>query len=1217
LLNIFNQKEVKKEAIFYNDVPIVKKTDDEFQFYQIAELLKSAIDNASKAMHICLTGQWGSGKSTVLSLLEQMYINETNVKFVTISVWKFAESSTSLQRKILRELETKFGVEINEGFEKTKSEMESQTTTGIFAPMFLFLIKQKSFWIPTLIASLIMIAAGIFTQPLLGKSLTAISQSIYVLTLVSLIAKSNLTLGKTITYNDLPLSHGDQFESRFEKLLKNHSKKYKKLIIVFDDMDRLPHNQLYASLNTIRTFLRMKNCTFIVPCDEIILREEIKEALKEDEQIIKSEDRITEFLNKTFDLMIKLPLVEQRNMRTYAKNLLEIKPTNWFKEHTKLANNLLSILIHYNVTTPRQVKKILNSFTADWELAKRRDLENNIVFLTKNPIELAIFTVLKTDFPQFFDEMKKDTAIFRNKKTVDDFQQDKWFPRPFISKVLKYIPMDIRPFLYFHNSGLNPITGRLQLIDTRDSLINGDKLTFNTKFENLNDEEKTIVLESVIEEFSNEIEKDNIMEIIFSNSKFSKFISYSTRQDWEHLFEQNINHIISYPKDTVLEIFENVVDSLVIWEKLGLELIEDYSDEKKVDIESTLELFHMWIEFPSIVDKLKIHEKLINNIQTYSFEIGMEKENNPYYVLEVINKLQKPHSILNTDNWVDTLIKCIKKAISFVDNDKNEVEAQERDYSLAMLPINLSNWLENVEQNTDQNINIKQIEEIINMYKFLDETSFENFDEYILDKFIDNEKPVKLISIFKLFSEYQMFKLVENSALNRLKTFLLNYNLTDKSLNDIKQILLETWNYDKEDSLRVIKQLSSLKVVADFVLDIYQFGTGDHDEELKKLILSMDKNIDIELLYSTARKHNINSDLNVQDNLLSIFEESKSITENFAKVYPNEFNINKFESIIYNPTDEHYKSKFKLSLFPNRGNVNYLNPLENEIKDLVREQSNYLYSGAYSFRNSWSTALNSLFDIYLEELQNFSKFDWFEIFKEMNESPSILNSLQSNTLESFITIASKNISLEKVEFNEFLLMQANYNHSLHLEAIAKRFFDYSLAQQETILKKITTLDSKRYDVFYKELKKQVKLNKDFNVIDKLAELDFNKNEKEELVNIIIEETNIDKLNNWFNNQLANTSQKPHILVRNAIRYILENKFDIKIFNIDNVRDWLSFSDDRTNIALLIILNLIEKEQAEMMKDKIKNLYTLDDYDEVAEQVLKKYSWRKPKLTNSK
>ncbi|MDG4850650.1 P-loop NTPase fold protein [Peribacillus frigoritolerans] len=1071
------------EPTFFIDVPIREKGDDEFQFYHIAELLKSAIDTASKSMHICLAGQWGTGKSTVLSMLENMYQQESEkVKFVTISVWKFAENPTSLQRKMLRDLALEFGVDVEDEFERTKNRSENLNLGGFFAAMSKLIARQKPFWLVTTILFLMLWLSSYISVPMIKEILSSFSTGSYIIFMIGLIAKSQLTIGKTITYNDLPLNFSDQFENRFEKILKDQSENYKKIIIVFDDMDRLPHKQLYASLNTIRTFLRMKhfdNCTFIVPCDENILRGELKEALSDsegDKQGSSGENQVSEFLNKTFDLMVKLPLVEQRNIRKYAHSLLLAQPNNWSTKHANSLNNLLSILIHSDITTPRQVKKILNAFTADWELAKRRDSENKMEFLTKNPRDLAIFTVLKTDYSHFYEALKEDVYLLKNVKSVDDilkrYGNKTQFPRLFVSKILKFIPDDIRPYLYFHNSELNPITGRVHLIQARNSFINGDEEVFRTQFTNLAEDEKFIILDFVTEEFGNEIELSNILGILFSDESYTKYISESHKQEWEYVLEHNIPTILDFRIENALKVFDTVVTSNIVWKKYGNQLVNKYSKTNFANHYSFKEFFEVWKQYPELVDRLNVHEKLARTLTENAYEIGLE-EDNEYYVEEELLKLGKDHSLFRGIDWVNVLLNELNTSYENIDKPDVGDDDQDIDYSSMYLSFRLSDWLAHIEDMTGYIITSTDIDSFLSYRAILGDNCFVGLDSYITEIMIKSDSAVALTDILNSYAKYGAIELISEDALEKMNHFLAHHRQDSKINESIRNVVETTWKYSNKEAIYVMKYLNSIPSSINCIVAQYRFGSGVYDDVIRDIILDFDDKVSIKKLHNMVESQNLKGYPDKMHNLLSILEHSQILLNGYGELCPNEFDYEKFDSVRHAPHETYYITRFKLPLILKRDYENHLSDIEQEMKGLVGEHANLMNEEVYGYGGNWNEALNMLFDIYLEEMLNTNFRDWTEKFSYLTQNPNVVNHLTQTNRDKLITIASEFISGGNTKFNLFMLKYSSCAHKSQIKAFAKRFQFFTVDEQNKIVEKINALGEEDFDYFNHKLKNQL------------------------------------------------------------------------------------------------------------------------------------------------
>ncbi|WP_204167547.1 P-loop NTPase fold protein [Staphylococcus sp. GDK8D68P] len=91
-----------KKSLYLDDRPTVK---DEFNYDQIAHSLKEVIKQQDDfPTHISLMGEWGSGKSTVLKLLTESLKEERRIAIKEFSVWKYSDDTTTLQRRIIRQV---------------------------------------------------------------------------------------------------------------------------------------------------------------------------------------------------------------------------------------------------------------------------------------------------------------------------------------------------------------------------------------------------------------------------------------------------------------------------------------------------------------------------------------------------------------------------------------------------------------------------------------------------------------------------------------------------------------------------------------------------------------------------------------------------------------------------------------------------------------------------------------------------------------------------------------------------------------------------------------------------------------------------------------------------------------------------------------------------------------------------------------------------------
>ncbi len=107
------------KKLFLEDRPLKNSSGDKFQYTQVAEVICDVLEQNNFPVHIGLFGPWGSGKTSVIKLLENKINSDTNTseKYLlkTLSVWKFADDAPSLHRKIVRQVQAELGVVNEEG----------------------------------------------------------------------------------------------------------------------------------------------------------------------------------------------------------------------------------------------------------------------------------------------------------------------------------------------------------------------------------------------------------------------------------------------------------------------------------------------------------------------------------------------------------------------------------------------------------------------------------------------------------------------------------------------------------------------------------------------------------------------------------------------------------------------------------------------------------------------------------------------------------------------------------------------------------------------------------------------------------------------------------------------------------------------------------------------------------------------------------------------
>ena len=111
-------------ANYLSDKPANRKSNKYPAHERIADAIYEDIDQDvdSGCRRIALVGKWGSGKSTIISMLQEKFQDETDVCFFQFDLW--SHTGDSLRRSFLSKL--------NEGIKqlggKTKIDAEQEKT---------------------------------------------------------------------------------------------------------------------------------------------------------------------------------------------------------------------------------------------------------------------------------------------------------------------------------------------------------------------------------------------------------------------------------------------------------------------------------------------------------------------------------------------------------------------------------------------------------------------------------------------------------------------------------------------------------------------------------------------------------------------------------------------------------------------------------------------------------------------------------------------------------------------------------------------------------------------------------------------------------------------------------------------------------------------------------------------------------------------------------
>lgn len=419
------------------DSPVSKNDESYYNFYHqyLSPALKKILDNSTKIETIGLFGKWGTGKSTVIKNLQTECKNKYPV--LVFDTWKY--QGDPLRRTFLISL-LKFaidnelfkkGEELEENFlddlyekystsdiEKVKGNDENISRfkkivniikTWIKNNLFLFILSifviiSLSLWTLSqyflgegnrIIANILKIPGIISLSGITVTVLTWTSKKVVEKVTELLMSSFSLEIkSQTIIRQRDYLNSPEQFEKKFIEIIKRLKQK---VVIVFDNIDRVQGETAIEILSSIKTFVEPKetgnNVVFVVPCDSDSISKQFN-------RVSKNADS-NEFLRKIFNTILWTPDFIDIDLEDFTKKQIKL-----LGEDYKLIDNDDVVLVINQAfrSNPREIKQFINNLVSLLFVASKTEvwsiIKDNIAFLAK-------VLVMRQKYPKAYEKLKE------------------------------------------------------------------------------------------------------------------------------------------------------------------------------------------------------------------------------------------------------------------------------------------------------------------------------------------------------------------------------------------------------------------------------------------------------------------------------------------------------------------------------------------------------------------------------------------------------------------------------------------------------------------------------------------------------------------------------------------------------------------------------------------------------------------------------------------
>ena len=1016
------------------DEKLSDKQMDQFGHKNIADNILNLIKNKKyKAPYnIALIGKWGLGKSSILKLVEEEIKQDSsqNIKMITINAWKYEKESLKkvYLKKIYEEvLETK--IDLNKQLEEklinfiSKTIKPENTATNknkkneicLFVILFLVSFVLSFIWqlahyisngnnIDMLFDNDFLFLASRYFNFYFKNILFTLVMPLFVWYIPKLFERQNNIF-------PIPINYEEDYELLLKKAIESKNKTF---VIVIDDLDRLSTKKMVESLDTLKTLMEIEKCIFIVPFDDSLLKnaidQQVVSKIDSEHQIIESEF----ILDKLFQFRFYVPPLILSDMKDYTLKIIKDESSDLYFcfAENELEEIVRKVFIYEELSTARQIKKIINTFSNNIILMKERIKDGKIdskFFDKDGKLMIAKISVLQSDFNDFYDDLFENNfaceeLIKINRGKYNNFND---IPRvlqkycetrkngenslivikpkynrlvSFLSRTSYIKSDDIAIYLYCNQDKTSLIFGsefRRKLINSMRNLnftLMNDIIKEN-KSENINGLLSEILEIETMDNLPNLILSIlNIKDINFENYEFNKNIidainKVNNSGEKFELEYVNLNNLISI-KETNKRSMEIISMLNNYYEFLILKIDDTNIDHNEI--------------FNSTIKNINyLYDLNVKNIKDYLMLIMQTS----FECIKTVNTYIKDEIILEKYFGLEFFEYIYKKLENYEEDDDDD-----ESYDIySNLFIKLYNSLKSKEQNNEKMNNL-----IINLVSI--ERNIELCEHIIINN-------------IQIFTAKQQQRILENIIMlsdeNLTKQYSIINNITYEIHDEIKQeyqdkiIEFIEQNYNMEIIMNNLKSYSEIDSVIQILnKKIYNNSIFDvvYKNNIEKFtndqLNNLEKTLSEQINEETYIEGRITSLFNILDdyvnfdNVLLKFTDDQLIKNKLAS---NEIIniINTKDSISdLNKVDNYVKRKIELLPIE----LSQLNDIKNLSKK-VSESNYHLFNTTINdslIGKMTKEQLEILFHIYL---------DFNEIYPDRAFLTSNLNKLLDTEIE--------------------------------------------------------------------------------------------------------------------------------------------------------------------------------------------------------------------------
>ncbi|MBU7019063.1 MAG: hypothetical protein HXS44_16250 [Theionarchaea archaeon] len=495
-----------EKKLLLDDEPIETEEMDEFRHSVFVDVLFDLIKDIKEPCNIGLFGKWGTGKTSIVRMLFNRARNDKRLSKTTRCVyfdaWRY--SNDSLRTQLLIELDEALGrpigkkkiIDILYNIQEEEVEDEPKTTLERITR---FLASLKVFWIFFIGIIITDLLIFFLTDAEIANILTA---SVIIPLIAELISKMNTLNSSVRKRRILPKKEWiGEFESLFKEIISKTNTK--RIVIAIDNLDRCQSQTVTQTLILLKTFMGIPKCIYIVPCDEEAVLGHITALNKEKGYL--TEDGL-EFLQKIFQIMIKIPPFLAESLEEYAQNLRS-------QMQISFDEGVQDVILNAHAENPRRIIHAFNRLTALCLLAKKKEEEKQINsgIITDNLPFLAKISIIEDQWKDFYKDLSHNPFLlheietyFRGiplsketpEKVYKHFEENPELIS-FLNATRTVMVDDVKPFLLLSQGLYESLIPELKLL--RQCIMKNDIIQVRDILKRTPDNEKLSYVKAILE----------------------------------------------------------------------------------------------------------------------------------------------------------------------------------------------------------------------------------------------------------------------------------------------------------------------------------------------------------------------------------------------------------------------------------------------------------------------------------------------------------------------------------------------------------------------------------------------------------------------------------------------------------------------------------------------------------------------------------------------